>query len=233
MANKNEIDDPRREFLVKALAAGLFAAGGSAGVVRPTHAMAKVSRELPPGKSIYEIVGESYVDGKKASLDTTIGANSTLRTGPDGRLIFAVGKDAFVLRSNSKLKLSGTNTLVDTLNLISGKLLSVFGKSTHTANTLVATIGIRGTGMYLETYPEKTYVCTCYGIVDINANNDPQSKQTVKTKYHDAPRYILANAAPGESIVAAPVINHTDVELALLEELVGRVPPFGKRSEYY
>jgi hypothetical protein len=30
----------------------------------------------------------------------------------------------------------------------------------------------------------------------------------------------------GELIVPAPVINHTDSELILIEELVGRIPPF-------
>jgi hypothetical protein len=46
-------------------------------------------------------------------------------------------------------------------------------------------------------------------------------------------RYILAKAAEGKSIRAAPFINHTDQELMLIETLVGRQPPFVFPSEDY
>ena len=145
MSFRDEIDDPRREFLVRALAAGLFAAGGSAGILQPAFAMGKVPKELVPGKSVYDVEGRALVNGKQATLDTSIPPNASLETGPGGRLIFAVGRDAFILRGNSKLKLAGSNTVVDTLNLLSGKLLSVFGKTQHTVQTTVATVGIHGT----------------------------------------------------------------------------------------
>jgi hypothetical protein len=48
----------------------------------------------------------------------------------------------------------------------------------------------------------------------------------VISKHHDQPLYVLPSAANGELIVAAPFINHTDTELALIEELVGRTTPF-------
>ena len=202
-------------------------------VADPVLSMGKITRELPPGKSIYEVIGRVLVDGVPATINTVIGANSIIETGSDGRLIFAVGKDAFVLRSDSQLILNGKNFLIDTLNLVSGKLLSVFGKTTHTATTTIATIGIRGTGVYLETDEEKTYVCTCYGTVDLRANDDVESRESVTTLYHDAPRYIYASGEAGQRIVPAPVINHSDLELVLIEELVGRAPPFGKRSKSY
>ena len=92
--------------------------------------------------------------------------------------------------------------------------------------TKVASIGIRGTGVYLEADPEQTYFCTCYGVADVAATNDPQSKETVAATHHDRPLYILANEQPGKNIRLAPFINHTDQELMLIETLVGRTPPF-------
>ena len=54
-----------------------------------------------------------------------------------------------------------------------GKLLSVHARGSNVQmSTVVATIGIRGTGVYLEADPEQTYVCTCYGVTDISANNE-------------------------------------------------------------
>ena len=87
----HDIDDPRREFLIKALTAGVYIAGAG-GVIRNAWAMGKVPGELPPGKSIYDIRGEVLVDTRRATMDTSITPTSTIKTGPDGQLIFAVGK---------------------------------------------------------------------------------------------------------------------------------------------
>ncbi len=223
---KEEIDDPRRDVLVKALAAGAFAAAGSAGILQPVYAMGRVPKVLEPGKSIYDMRGHVAVNGKRANMDTKIGASDVVTTGRSSHVVFAVGKDAFVLRSNSRLELSGSGLLINTLRLVTGKLLSVFGKTRHRMHTPNATIGIRGTGIYVEADPEQSYVCTCYGVVDLFADKDKQSTETITSQHHDAPRYILSNEAAGNNIRPAPFINHTDLELQIIEELVGRTPPF-------
>jgi hypothetical protein len=227
MNTTEELEDPRRSFLIKALAMGLYASGAASSVLRPVFAMGgRVPKELVPGKSVYDVQGVVKVNGQQVTLDTQIPHDAQVETGDDGFLIFAVGKDAFVLRANSFLKLEGSNFVVDTLRLVSGRLLSVFGKTSHRVNTEVATIGIRGTGVYVEADPEKAYVCTCYGTTELGALNDPGSREIIEATHHDAPKYILANGSKGKLIVPAPFINHTDSELALLEALVGREAPF-------
>ncbi len=47
----------------------------------------------------------------------------------------------------------------------------------------------------------------------------------MRTRHHEQPRYILPKGAP-QMMMKAPVVNHTDAELAMLESLVGRSPPF-------
>ncbi len=223
---KEEIDDPRREILIRALAGGLFVAGGSAGILQPVHAMGKIPKILEPGKSIYDMRGNVRVSGKKADESTVITSSDVVVTGRRSHVVFAVGKDAFILRSNSRLELSGSGMLINTLRLVTGKLLSVFGKTKHRINTPNTTIGIRGTGVYTEAEPDQTYVCTCYGVVDLSADNDKSSTETITSIHHDAPRYILSNESSGRNIREAPFINHTDLELQVIEELVGREPPF-------
>ena len=113
------------------------------------------------------------------------------------------------------------------LRLLAGKLLSVFPSGRPVKMTThVASIGIRGTGVYMESDPEQTYFCTCYGVADVNATNDAQSKETVAATHHDRPLYILGNEPAGKNIRNAPFVNHTDQELMLIETLVGRTPPF-------
>lgn len=224
-----EIDDPRREFLINALSAGLYAAG-SVGFLQPVWAMGKVPTQLVPGKSIYELRGSVKVNGKQANENTLIDSTSTVETATDSHVIFVVGIDAFILRSNSKVELQGNNTVINSLRLIGGKMLSVFGKRSKKQklgiDTITATIGIRGTGVYVEADSEQTYVCTCYGVADIVSKKDKTSKERVVTKHHDSPRFIRASEPEGKQIVIAPVINHTDDELALIETLVGRSVPF-------
>ena len=223
---REDIDDPRREILLKALSAGLFAAAGPAGIMLPVHAMGRIPKVLEPGKSIYDMGGTVAVNGQRANMDTKIEANDVVTTGRRSHVVFAVGKDAFVLRANSRLELSGSGFLINTLRLVTGKLLSVFGKTRHRMHTPNATIGIRGTGIYVEADPEQSYVCTCYGVVDLFADNDEQSRETITSQHHDAPRYILSSEQAGKNIRPAPFINHTDLELQIIEELVGRTPPF-------
>lgn len=231
----DEYNNQRRHFLIRALSSGLFATGAF-GFSLPAVSMGKIPRELTPGKSIYKLNGKVTIDKTLATLDTPITPHSVIETGSNSNIIFVVGKDAFIMRSNSRLELDGGELIITGLRLITGKLLSVFGRRKKEERlgikTVVATIGIRGTGMYLEAEPEQTYVCTCYGEADLASINDDQSKETVITKHHDAPRYILAKAQIGKSIRQAPVINHTDDELELIETLVGRSVPFAFNSDY-
>lgn len=225
----SDIDDPRREFLIKALSAGMYAL--ASGIVVPAaYAMGKIPSELPPGKSIYDLVGQVRVDGKPANMDTFIGTQSTVETGDDSRVIFVVGKDAFILRENGKLQLQGSRGILSEISVVAGKLLSVFGKrqqkQTLGVRTVAATIGIRGTGVYVESQADQSYVCTCYGVADLASTTDAKSHEQVTTVHHDAPRYIFKDGPIGQKIQPAPVINHTDEELALIEALVGRTVPF-------
>jgi hypothetical protein len=235
MTKQSDALEARRKFLIRALQAGVFALAGSVLMPRGARAggLGKVPRELPPGRSIYDIRGEVRVNGQKAAAETLIGPNDRIETGKDAQLIFVVGKDAFLMRANSRLELSGDDSvLVSGLRLLSGALLSVFGKKEHHFATPTATIGIRGTGLYVEAEADFSYVCTCYGTTDIAAGDDA-SRETIISRHHDAPRYIYGDGASGKRISSAPFKNHTDLELALIEALVGRVPPFNLFDEGY
>jgi len=229
MRRIEEADDPRRRLLIRALAAGFFS-GSLAGREALAQALGTTPAALPPGRSIYRIDGQVVVDGQPATLDTRIGGNSTVETLAASEVVYAVGESAFIQRSESRVTLAAVerdSMVVAGLNLLTGKILSVFpsGKAVRLA-TKNATIGIRGTGVYMENDPEQTYFCTCYGISDVVANDDPTSQETVAATHHDKPLYILTGAPPGENIRVAPFLNHTDQELMLIETLVGRRTPF-------
>jgi hypothetical protein len=227
---KFEADDPRRRTLMQMLAAGLFGTGSAASNLALAQILGSPPSKLPPGKSIYRISGEVTVNGQKANLETKIGGGSTIHTGRDSELVYVVGESAYIARPNTQIVVETSTaeaSVVTGLRLLAGKLLSVFpSRRPVQLQTKTASIGIRGTGVYLESEPDQTYFCTCYGVADVTALDDPTSKETVAASHHDRPLYIVANEPAGRKIRNAPFINHTDQELMLIETLVGRQPPF-------
>ena len=172
-------------------------------------------------RGIYRVRGEVEVNGQPAREGALVAAGDAIRTGADGEVVFVVGRDAMLARRNSAVSL-----LADGLRVATGALLSVFASGERRAiRTETAVIGIRGTGVYVEAQAGRTYVCTCYGETVLEPTADPGASETVRTRHHDAPRYIMAAGAP-QMVMQAPVINHTDAELILLEGIVGRQPPF-------
>jgi hypothetical protein len=176
-------------------------------------------------KGVYRVRGEVRVNGMPARQGQDIRPGDRITTGPDGELVFVVERDAFLVRARSEL-IFGAGAGAQALRVVTGALLSVFGRGRpRRIVTQTATIGIRGTGLYVEAEATRTYACTCYGEVELAALEDPSARETVRTRHHEAPRYIMAKGAP-QMLMSAPVINHTDAELILLESLLGRRPPF-------
>lgn len=187
-----------------ALACAALAAGGKQGIVRAT--------------------GTVSIDGKPAVAGQAIGAGQKVVTGADGEAIYIIGQDVFLQRPNSEFQMQ-TGTGVALMRFLSGKILAVFGKGAKQLRTPTATIGIRGTACYIEAEPARTYFCLCYGEVEVVPLADPDVREVVRTQHHEHPLYI--GDKPGQGIMLkAPVINHTDAELSMLEGLVGRKPPF-------
>jgi hypothetical protein len=229
---KDEIDDPRRQILVQALTAGLL---GSA--LTPAHALTFGSlfgskpSKLPETQSIYSVSGDVTVNDQTATLETRINPGDTVQTAKNSEVVFVVNSHSMILRSDSKLVIekaesSIASLVIGGLRMLSGKLLSVSRNSNMRVTSSTATIGIRGTGFYIESDPERTYFCTCYGVTEVEASADPQSRETIAATHHDRPLYIVADGAAGNNIRNGPFINHTDQELSLIETLVGRKTPF-------
>lgn len=230
-------DESRRQFLVDALSVGLLAGGVGWNNAAIAAWWGERPKQLPEGRSIFSMSGDVRVNGKPATMDTVIKPTDTITTGPGARLVGAVGKDALLLREKSELQLEIEEGARSLFRLVNGAMLSVFGKRRRnqrlTLNTPVATIGIRGTGVYTESFADNTYLCTCYGTVEMASNTDPDQTEVLSASYHDAPKFILKDPEAGKLITPAPFRNHTDLELMTLEALVGREVPFAINDDLY
>ena len=193
--------------------------------------MAQLRRALAQGAvapGVARVRGDARINGKPAQRGMEAGPGDVVTTGRNAELVVVVGRDAFLVRADSRIELSGDakRRLLSGLRVASGALLSVFEPGREKQiRTATAAIGIRGTGVYVELDGSRTYVCTCYGEAQLAPVDDPRQAETVRTRHHDQPRYIYPKGMP-RMIEKAPVVNHTDAELILLESLVGRKPPF-------
>lgn len=175
-------------------------------------------------KGVYRVTGRAHINGVSARRGMEVNAGDVVTTGVGSQIVFVIHRDAFLMRASSRLEVG--RAAADVFRLVTGALLSVYQPGVRkTLRAQTATIGIRGTGIYVESAPEKTYVCTCYGEAEIVPLDDPGAAETVRTRHHEQPRYVLPKGAP-RMMMQAPVINHTDAELDMLEALVGRSTPF-------
>jgi len=218
----SRVDALRRRWLLRAAALG----GVSAVTLAIQRALAAGERPVAPG--LYRIEGQAAVNGRAAKPGQLIRPGDVVETGARGQAVFVVGRDAYLLRAGGRVETAGSDALVYVLRLATGKLLSVLGPGAKRIETRTATIGIRGTGIYVEAEPERTYVCTCYGTAELQSRDRPEVRETVTTRHHEQPRYIYGGESMpvAQMMGKAPVINHTDAELIMLESLVGRKPPF-------
>jgi hypothetical protein len=238
MSRFDTTDDPRRRLLIQALSAGLFTTAITDANALSFSIFGSKPSRLPAGQSIYGLSGEVTVNDQVATLTTQIKPGDTVQTAKNSEVVFVVGTHSMILESNSRLLIESSesstgNILISGLRMVAGKLLSVSRNSPMKVSTSTSTIGIRGTGFYVESDPEQTYFCTCYGVTEVASNSDPDSKETIAATHHDRPLYIVADGGQGKNIRNAPFLNHTDQELSLIETLVGRKTPFVFSKDTY
>ncbi len=234
--NLQVLDRMRRRCLLWILGGGLLGPVWFPNLIRMALAMG--ARSYPQGMQLVE--GDVRINNIPAAKGSPVNYGDMIVTGDDGKAIVVMNRSVYLLRENTSLTLSEEpdkstkDKMVSILKLLNGRVLSVFGKGKRRLETATAVIGVRGTAVYLESEPTKTYVCTCYGRVEIVARHDPSVREKVRTFYHDKPRFVYGPGAD-DTLVAAPVFNHTDAELIMLESMVGRRPPFmrDKRGSRY
>ena len=209
----------------------LSRAGAAALAVLMAEQFAALRQALAAGaveKGVHRVRGEVRVNGAPAKEGVDVKAGDVVTTGAASEVVFVTGKDAFLVRSNSRVEAQGAAgaLVLSGLRIVTGAVLSVFSPGgPKTLRTSTAVIGIRGTAVYLEAEQVRTYVCTCYGEAEIVSAMDPSARETVSTTHHEQPRYVMGMGAP-QMLMKGPVINHTDAELVFLEGLAGRKPPF-------
>ena len=182
--------------------------------------------DLPPG--LHRVDGTAMVNGKPVQSGAKVSLGDRVATGKGSSAVVVMKGDAFLMRADTVIEVRGSGGLLNDMLISTGKVLSVFSKKPVAVKAASATIGIRGTGAYIEVDANEVYFCLCYGEAVVQGPNMPD--KVVKTTHHEQPLLLTGTSAmkadPG------PFRNHTDAELILLEKLCGREPPFVTDGQY-
>ena len=228
-ANDAATDLRRRKLLARAAALTGIMTLNVTLAIRNVLAMA----DVPAVPGVRHLKGTLSINGKAAKVGDLVAPGDLLVTGADSEALVVHNQDALLIRANTRLRIdSDDQTFINLMRITAGAVLSVWGprKQALGITTPIASIGIRGTGIYVDSTPEFTYACTCYGVADLVPTAAPDKLRTVQTTYHDAPFFIFPNA--DEPLILGPVINHTDEELIMLEALFRREPAFVSHPNY-
>jgi hypothetical protein len=183
--------------------------------------------DLPPG--LHRVEGKVTVNGKEAKSGSQVNMGDKVVTGPGSTAVVVLKGDAMLMRADTVVQIQGSSGLMSDMIISAGRVLTVFSKKSVSIKASTATIGIRGTGAYIEVLPGEVYFCLCYGEAVVGGPN--MAERTVVTKHHEQP-LLLKESGGALKAEAGGFRNHTDEELVLLEKLVGREPPFLKDGVY-
>lgn len=221
----------------RAMIRGLLLASGFAPAMLAVLARAGANSKLPVVPGVQELSGDVRINAAPAQLGQLVNPGDVVRTGADGGCVIIIGEHVYLIRERSEVEFFAedfeqdeSGAISGQIKILTGAMLSVFGRTRTDFTTPFATIGIRGTACYIDSQAERTYICVCYGRGELGGAEDGKPLETVTTQHHDSPRYIYPKDA-ATRIEVAMAVNHTDDELRMLEALVNRKPPFDDKLQ--
>lgn len=218
--------ESRRNRLKQMAAIGLLGPAGISGLIQ--DALAK--GDLPAVSGINTLSGSATVNGQSAKIGTPVKPGDRVATSNGSYAVVVVGKDAYLLRDRTTVIFEESKSnpgLLASVLIATGKVLSVFNKRGDKGVSIKlpnATVGIRGTGCYIEIQEGRSYFCLCYGEASIDGPGMPNAA-VIKTTHHESPVW-LSDRGGIMKVEKAGFVNHNDDELIMLEKLNGREPPF-------
>ena len=178
------------------------------------------------------IGGEAKINGQQQR--STKAEVFTLNAGAKGSVIKSKDQIFYLDPETEANFYRNDDGLMSNVIITAGGMLSLFGKKSGrdvVVSTPNAVGAIRGTTTYFAWQKEErqTYVCCCYGGVDLK--NTDGGAESLKTSYHTAVVMPI-----GGGVAPAPYskpLNHFDDDIETLEAVAGRKPrwqlPDGKK----
>ncbi|MFA6448674.1 MAG: FecR family protein [bacterium] len=222
----------RRRFVKLAVSAGVIAATSPFENLIAFAEDKNIGGEIAFGV-IQTISGKAMVNGAKAKEGAKVAIGDTLTTGKNSKAWIILENSAiFMLRPLSSVKLAKAtdengNELAKSaaLGLTSGGTLSYVHKAEKgtypfSVRTPTATAGVRGTTFFVKVMDDQTsYVCDCFGNVEITSAANPKVIKNIEAVKHTAYFIGSEGATEDELMKTAGLIDHTDEDIAEMKKI--------------
>ena len=184
-----------------------------------------------PSSNVVEHSGEVWLNGNRLRPNQSVQTGDTVETGPQGHLIFVIGRTAFQVRASTVLSVmrGATFLTVSELHVKQGGVASVWAQSTPARIvTPQVTVNVKQAGVYTEVSAphRRTYCCNCFGPVQLITQGE------VKASHAEHHQSFWVDAPQGgfDRLEAAPTVKHTDQELVFLNQLLHQPSPWHHRD---
>lgn len=235
----------RRKFLKGAAAAGLVAASAP---LSGLGSFARANAEDKPFAVLQKFTGEVLINGKAAVAKDPISAGDSVRTGKNSTAwVLIQGTAITMIKHLSNVIISGpldkngapagrgaalTIHSGAALNYIHANKKSPYPYSIKTAAVVA---GVRGTTFFVEIFDEtRTYVCDCFGNLELTSAAAPKVVKKLTTEHHTALLIGQEGSDEDELMKPAGLLHHTDEEIAdmknVFEDATGLKPMKEKQN---
>ena len=136
-------------------------------------------------------------------------------------------KEVYQIRENTTFILPSGSSKDNTSNLVTGSVLAAFtpGKPRKMKIGGLATLSIRGTGIYARSDNEGVHYCLCYGRSTLASHDHSVDLDTVSKFHKDL--IVLQDGNIRTPKFTERKLDHTSRENIELEKLLHRPSPFG------
>lgn len=177
--------------------------------------------------SIKNFEGEVYINKVLVTKNESVKAGDEISTGAKGKVTVLFEDEAYQLKQNTVFVLPVNEKKDNTSNLVTGSVLAAFtpGKPRKMKIGGLATLSIRGTGIYARSDNEGVHYCLCYGHSTL-ASHDHSVDLDTQSKFHKD-LIVLKDGNIRTPKFTERKFDHTSRENIELEKLLNRPSPFG------
>ena len=176
---------------------------------------------------IQRIEGKVLLNKKPATQGTLVKSADEITTLANSKATVLYEDEVYQIRENTTFLLPSGFNKDNSSNLVTGSVLAAFtpGKPRKMKIGGLATLSIRGTGIYARSDNEGVHYCLCYGHSTLASHDHSVDLDTVSKFHKDL--IVLKDGNIRTPKFTERKLDHTSLENIELEKLLNRPSPFG------
>ena len=176
---------------------------------------------------IQKLEGKVLINKVSAIKGAAVKSADEITTLSNSKAVVLYENEVYQIRENTTFILPSSSSKDNTSNLVTGSVLAAFtpGKPRKMKIGGLATLSIRGTGIYARTDNQGVHYCLCYGQSTLASHDHSVDLDTISKFHKDL--IVLKDGDIRKPKMTERKLDHTSRENIELEKLLNRPSPFG------